>query len=651
MSQDAVHRGPTSNPPDPSRSAVQPDRRYSFGFALWRGKKPSTDEEGTQAKTTESRTQTMRGLDTGFFLPEEAWRSDNIDRLNRTTLPTDMTPPFRRYERTLTLRYLEEDVSTLSNEEYLSSQTLSKLRLVLGWLALLAPLPLLMQPAPAFHCLYVVVTTSLLWILRPVPLCVAALFPVVALPLIGVLSTETVCGLYFNESILLCLSSSLMAALAQRQGLQRWLTVTCLRCLGGSLRCLLFSLMSTTALCAMLLSAPAAAYGAIPLAETLAKEFQRKPPQTSPAVAAVGQVNDPDPNPGFGGQSVDDFSMGEERADSVRKVLLIAVVLSAIMSAPACLTGASANMFLKGFLEIEGYHSMVTFSNWVTANAICAAANIMGLWLFFVFLYVRKIERQEPGFQETVSNAVRAVISTGTEHVKPREGVVIVIYAAVVLIVYFEWSDYGLGLAKFLGLTKWIDETTPFVTSLILVLIILPSVTSSGYDRIAFWSEIEMAIPWSTLLVMGSGFALTKAMQKTSLVSFLSSSVPTRPQLSLNFLQVVLCIVVSIAAELRGGVALCCVVSPFVLKLCKSFHWHPLSLLIPVTLCCSMGLFFSVSSPANNLLMAKERINLSNLAVSGLFAHLIFVTTAITMTNSVAPTVFNITAQPMRANP
>ncbi|XP_037567964.2 solute carrier family 13 member 3-like [Dermacentor silvarum] len=442
-----------------------------------------------------------------------------------------------------------------------------------------------------------------------------------------------------------------MAALAQRQGFQRWLTLACLRCLGGSLRCLLFSLMATTSLSAMLLSAPAAAYGAIPMAETLAKEFLRKPSQPSPAVAGAGQANDAEPNPGFGGQSLEDLSLGEERADSIRKVLLIAVVLSAIMSAPACLTGASANMFLKGFLEIEGYPNMITFSSWITANAICVTTNIMGLWLFFVFLYVRKIERVEPGFQDAMRTAVRAVVAAGTEHVKPREGVVIVIYGVVLLMVYFEWSDYGLGLAKLLGLTKWIDETTPFVVALILVLIILPSVTSSGYERIAFWAEVEMAIPWSTLLVMGSGFALTKAMQKTSLVSFLSSSVPTRPQLSLTFLQVVLCIVVSLGAELRGGVALCCVVSPFVLKLCESFHWHPLRLLIPVTLCCSMGLFFSVSSPANNLLMAKERINLSNLAVSGLFAHLTFVTTAITMTNTIAPTVFNITTQPMRGNP
>ncbi|KAK8763801.1 hypothetical protein V5799_033586 [Amblyomma americanum] len=275
---------------------TRPDRRYSFGFALFRGKKASTEDEGTQAKTTESRVlslQAARGYETGLFLPEEAWRSDNIDRGHRTTLPTDMTPPFQRYERTLTLRYLEEDVSTLSHEEYLSSQTLMRLRLVLGWLALLAPLPLLMQPAPAFHCLYVVVTTSLLWILRPVPLCVSAFFPIVAFPLIGVLSTGTVCRLYFNESILLCLSSSLMAALVQRQGFQRRFTVASLRWIGGSLRGVFFAMMTSTALFAMIFSAPAAAYGAIPVAETLAKEFQRKPPQQSTAAPSAGQANDP----------------------------------------------------------------------------------------------------------------------------------------------------------------------------------------------------------------------------------------------------------------------------------------------------------------------------------------------------------------------
>lgn len=50
--------------------------------------------------------------------------------------------------------------------------------------------------------------------------------------------------------------------------------------------------------------------------------------------------------------SPEDFSLSDDHADTIRKVFLIAVVLSAIASAPACLTGASANMFLQGFLEM-----------------------------------------------------------------------------------------------------------------------------------------------------------------------------------------------------------------------------------------------------------------------------------------------------------
>ncbi|KAH9369530.1 hypothetical protein HPB48_019679 [Haemaphysalis longicornis] len=221
-----------------------------------------------------------------------------------------------------------------------------------------------------FHSLYVVVTTALLWLVRPVPLCVSALFPIVALPLIGILDAETVCGLYFN-----------------RQGLQKRLTVACLRCLGGSIRCVLFVLMSTTALCAMMFSAPAAAHAAIPIVETLARELHRKPVHTAAAAEAPGEANEAiERHRGLVVLSVEEFSLGEERADSIRKVLLIAVVLSAIISAPASLTGASANMFLKGFLEME---------------------------------------KLEPGIHETVKGVVRTVTSAESEKLKYEQANVV----------------------------------------------------------------------------------------------------------------------------------------------------------------------------------------------------------------------------------
>ncbi|CAN7985806.1 unnamed protein product, partial [Ixodes hexagonus] len=85
------------------------------------------------------------------------------------------------------------------------------------------------------------------------------------------------------------------------------------------------------------------------------------------------------------------------------------------------------------------------------------------------------------------------------------------------------------------------------------------------------------------------------------------SGATARPQ-SATPLQVTLSAVVSLLAELRGGVALCALVVPLAAKLSENFE-----LTLPVTLSCSMGLFFSVASPANNLLMAKERISMGNL--------------------------------------
>ncbi|CAN7986955.1 unnamed protein product [Ixodes pacificus] len=78
--------------------------------------------------------------------------------------------------------------------------------------------------------------------------------------------------------------------------------------------------------------------------------------------------------------------------------------------------------------------------------------------------------------------------------------------------------------------------------------------------------------------------------------------------LSAISLQITLSAAVSLLAELRGGVALCALVLPVVVKLSDYSH-----IALPVTLCCSMGLFFSVASPGNNLLMAKERISKGNL--------------------------------------
>ncbi|CAN7985808.1 unnamed protein product, partial [Ixodes hexagonus] len=186
----------------------------------------------------------------------------------------------QRYEKRITPRYLEEDMSSASNEEYLSSRISYRVRFALGWLSLLAPLPLLLRDKQAFKALYAYVSIGLLWLMRPVPLAISSLLPIVAFPLMEIMDTATTCSLYFNESVLLCLASSVVSSILHQRGIQRRLTLRLISATGPGLRCHLLSLMATTGLSAMLLSAPGAASVAIPIAEGIAKEYQRKPPNS-----------------------------------------------------------------------------------------------------------------------------------------------------------------------------------------------------------------------------------------------------------------------------------------------------------------------------------------------------------------------------------
>lgn len=52
-----------------------------------------------------------------------------------------------------------------------------------------------------YKCLYVLVCMSLLWMMRPIPLAVSSVFPIVAFPILGIFDTATTCTYYFNVSI------------------------------------------------------------------------------------------------------------------------------------------------------------------------------------------------------------------------------------------------------------------------------------------------------------------------------------------------------------------------------------------------------------------------------------------------------------------
>lgn len=89
-------------PGSSGKLGLRRSRKHSFGFGLGRGKKTS-DDDG-DLPSSESKGQSHRVSrhfsDAGSFLPEEAWRTDNVEKMQRTTQLTEITPPFQVGRRT-----------------------------------------------------------------------------------------------------------------------------------------------------------------------------------------------------------------------------------------------------------------------------------------------------------------------------------------------------------------------------------------------------------------------------------------------------------------------------------------------------------------------------------------------------------------------
>ncbi|XP_042146186.1 uncharacterized transporter B0285.6-like [Ixodes scapularis] len=223
---------------------------------------------------------------------------------------------------------------------------------------------------------------------------------------------------------------------------------------------------------------------------------------------------------------------------------------------------------------------MITYSKWITTNIVGAAVNVIALWVFLVHFYVRKLW---------------------------QEAMTIACYGITLLGMYFRAPPFMQGWPEYVGVKEWIGEPTPLLFAIFFVVTFLSGAPLSHVEAAALWNQAEAAIPWSTLLVMGAGFALNSAIKKTELVALLMSGTTARLGLSAISLQITLSAAVSLLAELRGGVALCALVLPVVVKLSDYSH-----------------------------------------AILGLFTHIVYVTTAVSVTNTVAVPVFNMTQIPRR---
>ena len=130
------------------------------------------------------------------------------------------------------------------------------------------------------------------------------------------------------------------------------------------------------------------------------------------------------------------------------------------------------------------------------------------------------------------------------------------------------------------------------------------------------WEEAKK-LPIGIILLLGSGFALSKGCEQSGLSTWLAHELVFLEHASPVIIIGGICIIVCIISELASNVASIQLVLPILIAIQKATHLPALMLMVPATLAASLGFMLPVATPPNTIVFASGRIRAGDMRNAG----------------------------------
>lgn len=484
--------------------------------------------------------------------------------------------------------------------------------------AVLAGLVVLWLPAPADlpataqRLIAVTVVMAILWLFQAVPVAVTSLLPLALYPLLGIVSASDVSAPYGNKNVFLFLGGFLIAMGLEKSGLHRRLALHLVSRVGSGPIPIVFGFMLTTAFLSMWISNTASTMLMMPIALALLSTLREsgKPGEFDRQIA---QMNVP---------------------------VLLGIAYGASCGGFATLIGTPTNVAFRGYwgdqFVAQGYAN-ISAAAWMLT--FVPVSLIMILIVGAVLTW--RLPRHSP-LADLGRNFFRTRLQTlGTMNRSERIVAVLFTVTAVLWLtrepLIFDqfqllpgWTDLLASAGSQLGIDlstvpEYVDDATIAVLMGVLLFFIPGEpAENSARQPILTWSETESAMPWGMLILIGSGFAIARAFDKTGLSEWLGGRISMvlegQPVLVLTF---GVCLFVTFLTEFTTNVATLNTLLPVLAAVAVSLDVPPLMLLLPATISASCAFMFPVGTPPNAIVFGTGRVPMAQMARYGLILNLL----------------------------
>jgi sodium-dependent dicarboxylate transporter 2/3/5 len=429
------------------------------------------------------------------------------------------------------------------------------------------------------------------WLTEAVPLPVTALLPAVAFPLLHVTGLQhgnamqftlpTVVVNYANPVIFLFLGGFLLAGSMRKWNLDRRLILWLLSrgALADDARLILLALMSVTALLSMWVSNTATTALMLPLGIGILSLMGSKP----------GQSNY--------GRSV---MLGIAWAASIGGV-------GTIIGTPP--NGIALGILHNAFADDPGFRR-ITFLDWMKFGVPYVAVFLPLAWFVLLRVFPPEAVKIEGGRQRLLSDyAALGPMSRG------EKLIISVFFSAAAL-----WMLLPFREQLFPGFLNyalaWFDEYTVGIAAGVALFLIPVNLRRAEF--ILDWRDADY-VEWGVLILFGGGIALSDAMFRSGLASWVASSFiglfGSPSTLAMMFIVVIL---VGLLTEVTSNTAVATMMVPIVISIARATGENPTALAITAAIASSLAFMLPVATPPNAMVFSTGHVSIKDMVKAGI---------------------------------
>jgi solute carrier family 13 (sodium-dependent dicarboxylate transporter), member 2/3/5 len=452
-------------------------------------------------------------------------------------------------------------------------------------LLMVVPLPDVMTPE-ARRTAAVAALMATWWMTEALPLHATALLPLVAFPVLGILSPAAAAAPFANPVIFLFLGGFLLAAAMERWALHRRIALGIVGVGGLGARRLILGFMSATAFLSMWISNTATAAMMIPIAIALAQLFRP------------------------GGAQATDSPPGSAFATA----LMLGVAYAATIGGLGTLIGTPPNAVLAAAAQ-QQLGEPIGFFDWMLVGVPAVLILLPACWALLVF----GMHRPEPlpAGAGDVLRAERARLGGMSR----GEKLTAVVFAAVAL----GWilrEPKPLGAFTLPGLTTLapgIDDATIAIAGAIL-LFLLP------VDRRAGLFVLDAAairrVPWEVLLLFGGGLSLARGFEESGLSTVIGSAVGGLHDVPVWVMLLAVAALFNVLSELASNTAIASMAMPLLAAIAVGTGQDPLVFMAAGALSSSAAFMLPVGTPPNAIAFGTGYIRITQMMRTGVLLNL-----------------------------